>query len=70
VRTLSWLLLGILPATVGAQTPPAKTAVEWPAYGGDARGSRLSPLTDITPANVSTLQIAWRYSTSEASQGP
>jgi quinoprotein glucose dehydrogenase len=70
VRTLSWLLLGMLPATVGAQTPPARPAVEWPAYGGDARGSRLSPLTDITPANVSTLQIAWRYGTGEASQGP
>src|SRR6185437_3285948 len=69
LRSLSWLLIASLPAVGSAQEPPP-TPVEWPAYGGDARGSRLSPLTDITPANVATLMVAWRYSTGEATQEP
>ena len=34
---------------------------EWPTYGHDAGGMRHSPLTEITPANVNTLEIAWTY---------
>ena len=30
---------------------------EWPTYGHDSGGMRYSPLTEITPANVSTLEI-------------
>jgi quinoprotein glucose dehydrogenase len=33
----------------------------WPVYGGDAGGSRHSPLTQITPANVGELEIAWTH---------
>jgi quinoprotein glucose dehydrogenase len=68
LRTLLLMLVAVLPATLSAQSPPAPA--EWPAYGADARGSRFSPLSDITPANVATLRVAWRYSTGEASQGP
>src|ERR1700737_3744186 len=35
----------------------------WPYYGGDAGGSRYSRATQITPANVSRLQVAWTYHT-------
>jgi len=31
----------------------------WPVYGGDPGGSRHSPLTQITPANVGNLEPAW-----------
>ena len=34
---------------------------EWPSYGYDPGGTRYSPLTRITPANVSKLQRAWTY---------
>src|SRR5579859_5214571 len=34
---------------------------EWPTYGHDAGGMRYSPLTTITPANVSQLTVAWTY---------
>ena len=37
-----------------------KTA-EWPATEGAPGGGRYSPLTDIGPANVAQLQIAWTY---------
>lgn len=39
---------------------------DWPVYGGDARGDRYSPLTQITPQNVAQLQIAWRVDIAEA----
>ena len=34
---------------------------EWPTYGHDSGGMRYSPLTQITPANVSDLKVAWTY---------
>src|SRR5580704_11734708 len=50
-----------------SQAPPAVTPAnyadskEWPTYGHDAGGMRYSPLTQITPANVSSLKVAWTY---------
>ncbi len=35
--------------------------VEWLYHGGDPGGSRYSPLTDINPANIQRLQIAWQW---------
>ena len=63
------LLPTVLAAGLAAQTPAPKPIAEWPAYGRDAEGSRFSPLTDISPDNVASLRVAWRYSTGEAS-GP
>jgi quinoprotein glucose dehydrogenase len=37
------------------------TSKEWPTYGHDSGGMRYSPLTQITPANVSNLKVAWTY---------
>ena len=34
---------------------------DWPNYGGSAGGTRYTPLVQITPANVSQLQLAWTY---------
>jgi len=34
---------------------------EWPTYGHDSGGMRYSPLKQITPANVSKLEVAWTY---------
>ncbi len=42
-----------------AKTPDA--ASEWRTYNHDLGGTRFSPLTQITPANVATLQQAWTY---------
>src|SRR5579872_2662345 len=37
------------------------TSKEWPTYGHDAGGMRFSPLTQLTPANVGNLKVAWVY---------
>jgi quinoprotein glucose dehydrogenase len=44
--------------------PQARAAApgDWPTYGRDAGGMRFSPLSQITAANVASLQPAWTYS--------
>ena len=36
--------------------PTAGTTADWPYYGGDAGGSRYSPLTQIDRSNVAQLE--------------
>lgn len=43
-----------------AATPSGPDA-NWPTYNRDPGGTRFSPLTEITPANVATLEVAWTY---------
>ena len=45
-------------STCAASAPPAG---DWPTYGHDKGGQRHSPLSDITPANVTSLVPAWTY---------
>ena len=42
---------------------------DWGAYGASAYGDKWSPLTQITPANVSQLKVAWIYRTGDL-KGP
>ena len=34
---------------------------EWPVYGGDAGGTKFSPLADINLTNVASLVNAWEW---------
>ena len=43
---------------VYGQTPAAR---EWRDYAGGPDGSRFMPMTQITKANVSQLEVAWSY---------
>ena len=38
---------------------------DWPAYAGTWAGLKWSPLTQITPANVKKLDVAWHYHTGD-----
>ncbi|MFL5296152.1 MAG: pyrroloquinoline quinone-dependent dehydrogenase [Phenylobacterium sp.] len=44
-------------------------ADDWGAYGRDLAGTRFSPLTQITPANVAGLKPAWTFHTGDISDG-
>jgi quinoprotein glucose dehydrogenase len=44
-------------------------AADWPDYGGNQARTRYSLLTQITPANVSSLTVAWTYDTGDAFKG-
>jgi len=63
VAALTAALLA-LPAVYQAQeirsTSPAG-AGDWANYNGDLEGTRHSPLTQITPANVARLRVAWTF---------
>ncbi|MGO9256483.1 MAG: pyrroloquinoline quinone-dependent dehydrogenase [Bryobacteraceae bacterium] len=50
---------GALAQSNGGQTTGASK--EWPTYGHDPGGMRFSPLTEIKPANVDRLKVAWVY---------
>src|ERR1019366_4944267 len=41
-------------------------AKEWPTFGHDSGGMRFSPLTQINPANVGNLSVAWIYHMKQA----
>ena len=43
--------------------PPADS---WPGYHGDYSGRRHSSLTQITPANVNNLSLAWAFQTNQS----
>ncbi len=43
--------------------------IEWPSYGNDPGGSRYSPIEDITPQNVTQLEVAWTFNTGDVADG-
>jgi quinoprotein glucose dehydrogenase len=65
MRPLLNLLLVGVPALASAQG----RTVNWPVYGGNTDNTHYSTLDQITPANVSRLQIAWTYETHDEFQG-
>ncbi len=64
IRSLLLLLLApvILLASLhaqGSRSPVQPSPGDWPMYNRDLMGTRYSPLTQITPRNVSRLRTAW-----------
>src|SRR4051812_24658739 len=63
-------------ATRRATQPPASSSGfttargEWPSYTGDTRGSRYSPLDQISAKNFSALEVAWRFKTDSLGPRP
>ena len=46
---------------LAAALPLGAANVNWDTYLGDPAGSQFSPLRQITPANVTQLEVAWTY---------
>jgi glucose dehydrogenase len=42
---------------------PSTKNGEWPAYNADIKGTRYSPLDQISAANFNKLEVAWRFKT-------
>ncbi|HMC56663.1 MAG TPA: pyrroloquinoline quinone-dependent dehydrogenase [Gemmatimonadaceae bacterium] len=55
----------MLVASLATRARAQQPAGDWRAYGRDAGGSRYSPLTQITRANVKDLAPAWTFHTGE-----
>src|SRR5262245_10122526 len=66
------LALGARGAGQGRSFDPASmlehSADSWPTYHGDYSGQRHSKLTQITPANVGHLALAWAFQTGHSTQ--
>jgi quinoprotein glucose dehydrogenase len=60
---------GSFSAAAAAPAETGDSAADWPAYARTQAGTRYSPLTQITPANVKDLQVAWTFRTGD-SKGP
>lgn len=58
---LSILFLLLISSIAVAQ----QKVTEWPNYGNDAGGMRYSPLSQVTPENVTQLKPAWSFQTGE-----
>ena len=59
---MRFVLLGLALFTVSL-------SADWPHYAGGPASTRYSPLTQITPANVASLKVAWTYDTRDAFEG-
>src|SRR5262245_34766245 len=67
---VSLAVLAALAACGGAPEPDASGPVAgWPVYAADLGGTRHSPLTQITPANVRRLDVAWTYHSGDILDG-
>ena len=53
--SLAWWPFAVF-AMLAASATFAGEPEAWPSYGNDVGGSRYSPLSDITPANVDSLE--------------
>lgn len=75
-RPMAATALSLSILALGACAPSDRTHVArapdagWAHYGGDAGGQRFSSATQITPANVRRLKVAWTYSTGEMARHP
>jgi quinoprotein glucose dehydrogenase len=54
-------LISVAFAAPQSTSPAAARSKEWPTYGHDPGAMRFSPATQITPANVGRLEVAWVY---------
>jgi quinoprotein glucose dehydrogenase len=57
------------PVAAGLQTGPSEGSGDWPMYSHSLSGQRYSPLTQITPANVSRLAPAWSLRLTQPAAG-
>src|SRR5471032_2009150 len=73
--TRRWMLLGRFAVLAGVSTGisgqdragasrlPSTAAGDWPHYTADIRGTKYSPLDQISAANFRALEVAWRFKT-------
>lgn len=61
---------GIATAPVGVMPQPVSSAgaSDWPVVGNSARGTRFTPVSQITPDNVQSLTKVWEYRTGDLAE--
>jgi quinoprotein glucose dehydrogenase len=64
---LAWMTVSTVGQSTGA---PSTRNGEWPAYTGDIKGTRYSPLDQINASNFNKLEVAWRFKTDNLGTRP
>src|SRR6202020_1969061 len=64
------LAVGVLWSTLHLSAQSGAKNGEWRTYGGDLGNTHYSPLDQITGANFSKLQVAWRFKTDNLGPRP
>jgi glucose dehydrogenase len=59
-----------LAGQAGTTGQPTTRNGEWPMYTADLRGSKYSPLDQISAANFNRLEVAWRFKTDSLGPRP
>jgi quinoprotein glucose dehydrogenase len=71
---IGFAAIAAMATLLGCESPPPRAAggvtAGWPVYGGDAGGSRYSPLDQISRENVRFLEEAWRIRTGDLDADP
>ena len=68
-RTIAALVsaVALLAPVANAQVSTSSTSgADWPWYHGNPYGTHYSTLSQITPANVGTLKVAWTFDSGDA----
>ena len=55
-------------AAAAADRTDWEASNDWPVYNGSSANIKYSNLDQVTPANVGNLRVAWRYSSTQASE--
>ena len=58
-------LAAVVLLACGESHPHGGAVAGWPAWGGDAGGTRFSPLDEVTRENVGDLRPAWTFRTGD-----
>jgi len=66
----TWVLLGIVGASILTAAQDRNKGTEWPTYAADLAGTRYRPLDQINAANFSKLEVAWRFKTDNLGNRP
>ena len=70
MKRIALLVFALASLSVGVAGQSGTKNGEWPTYGGDLGNTRYAPLDQITAANFSSLEVAWRFKTDNLGPRP
>jgi quinoprotein glucose dehydrogenase len=68
-RAIALLAFALLACREKLEIDHTGPVAGWAHYGNDPGGSKYSPLTQISPANVHALEVAWEFHTGDVADG-
>ena len=70
MKRIAFVVVALVSLSVGVAGQTGTKNGEWPTYGGDLGNTKYAPLDQITAANFSSLEVAWRFKTDNLGPRP